>query len=91
MVGKLAPAWSTEPYRDPFGETSLMIIPPDADDALGPTLIISRTAAELHVDNFHWDTYAPIGRYSDLDAVVRAVRDILLSLPEISGGSRMLH
>jgi hypothetical protein len=90
-VRAAAPAWSAEAHRDPSGEISLMVVPPDADDAAGPTLVIHRVAAALHMDQFRWDNYAPIGEYQDLEAVLRAVRHLLQSLPLVSGGSMMLH
>jgi hypothetical protein len=90
-VYRLAPGWSAEAHRDPHGRLSLMIIPPNADDALGPTLIVRRTRAALCVDQFQWDDYSPIGAYRSIDAVLETLHHLLHALPRIAGGSTMLH
>jgi hypothetical protein len=91
LVNDVAPDWSVEVYTDPMGEVSFMIIPPDVDDAIGPTLIIYKAASVFHLDQFRWDEYGSLGDYLNLDDVFDAVRDALLSQPTIVGISTTLH
>jgi hypothetical protein len=71
----------------PYHERS----PPDADDAIGPTLIIHKAASIFHLDQFRWDEYGSLGDYLNRDDVFGAVRDTLLSKPTVTGTPTTLH
>jgi hypothetical protein len=87
----VVPAWSIEKHTDPDGEVNLLIIPPDADDAIGPTLIIYKTASGFHVDEFRWDEYRSHGEYFDRDDVLTAIRGTLLSALTMPGSATTMH
>jgi hypothetical protein len=91
LLEGLAPEWSVEVHTDPMGEVSLIITPPDVDDAIGPTLIIHNTACMFHLDQFRWDEYRSLGDYLSLDDVSVAVRGALLSVPMVAGAPATLH
>ena len=91
LVAAVAPAWSVEIYTDPMGEVSVLINPPNVDDAAGPTLIIYKSASVFHLDQFRWDEYGNVGDYLDLDDVSGAVRHVLLSQPMVARTSMTLH
>ena len=91
LVNGIAPDWSVEIYRDPVGEVSVLINPPDVNDACGPTLIIYKSASVFHLDQFRWDKYSSLGDYLHLDDVSDAVRGVLLSQPVLARTSTTLH
>lgn len=83
------PEWSIETYIDPDGEVSLMIIPPNVDDAIGPTLIVHKAGLNFHLDQFRWDEYRSVGVYFDLYDMLRAMDDVLSAIPGgLSAGAR---
>jgi hypothetical protein len=90
-VEGLAPEWSVEIHIDPVGETSLMIIPPNVDDAIGPMLIVHKVASMFLLDQFRWDSYDNIGEYTTLDRVHGAIKNALLSVPTASHELPTLH
>ena len=87
----VAPGWSVEICTDPLGEISLMIIPPNVDDAIGPTLIVHKAGLIFHLDQFRWDAYGGLGEYLDFDALRSAVSSTLLSLPIVRSSAITLH
>ena len=91
LVNCIAPGWSVEMDRNPTGEVNVMIIPPNGDDAAGPTLVIYKAASVFHLDQVRWDEYHSLGDYINLDDVSDAVSDLLLSQPMMAGPSITLH
>jgi hypothetical protein len=90
-VKGLAPEWSVDVHRDPVGEVSLMIMPPDVDDAIGPLLVVHKVASIFHLDQFRWDNYSAVGEYPSFDGVLYAVTQTLLALPSVCGSAITLH
>ena len=91
VVRDLAPDWSAEAMTDPVGETSLMIIPPEVCDEIGPLLVVHRVGALFRLDQFHWDVYSEIGEYRTFDELKNAVLQTLLTLPSIGSATGYLH
>jgi hypothetical protein len=87
----VAPDWSVETYADAVGEISIMIMPPNVDDAIGPMLVVHKAGLIFQLDQFRWDEYSSLGEYLDFDALRRAVSGILLSLPIMPGSAVTLH
>jgi hypothetical protein len=87
----VVPDWSVEKHTDPDGEVSLLIIPPDADDASGPTLIVYKVASVLHLDEFRWDEFRSRGEHFDRDEVLTVVRGIVLSALAMAGSPTTMH
>jgi hypothetical protein len=90
-VKSLAPEWSADVHKDPGGELSLMIMPPDVDDMIGPLLVVHKVASMFRLDQFRWDSYSNVGDYRTFDGLLDAVRRTLLSLPAVSGIGCTLH
>jgi len=86
-----APEWSVEIYTDAAGEISLMIIPPNVDDAFGPTLIVHKVALTFHLDQFHWDEYGSLGNYINRDEVQDAMNGALRSVLAAPRRGTTLH
>jgi hypothetical protein len=89
-VAGVAPDWSVELNRAISGEPSLVIMPPGADDAIGPTLVIHPHGRGFRLDRFQWDEYAPVAEFVSLQAVIGAVRAILSAL-SATPGSTLRH
>ena len=90
-VTGLAPEWLVEIQTDPVGEISVMIIPPNVDDTIGPMLVVYKVASVFLLDQFRWDRYGNVGEYSTLDGVRRAITGMLRSLSRVSCELTTLH
>ncbi|HET6606031.1 MAG TPA: hypothetical protein VFG62_05150 [Rhodopila sp.] len=77
MLADIAPQWSVELHGISAEDTSLIILPEDGEDALGPSLMISREDYGLRLDQIHWDELTEIGTFSVLAEVVGAIARIL--------------
>lgn len=91
VVGFL-PDWSVELHRAFNGEATLVLMPDDADDLVGPTFVVRREGGSFSLEQFHWDIYSTVGTFATLREVVYAVR---LSVADFSGamtpGSMLRH
>jgi hypothetical protein len=90
-IGAAAPDWSVELHCICSGEANLVIMPEDADDALGPTFIIRREGGALCLDQFHWNDYSQIGSFVHLRDAVAVVRTHIRGLASVTPVSRMRH
>jgi hypothetical protein len=77
LVAEMAPDWSVELIGICSDEASLVIVPEDGDDALGPTFAISRETYGLRLDKLHWDELTEVGVFACLDEVVDAVSELI--------------
>lgn len=91
-VGGFLPDWSVELHRAFNGEATLVLMPDDANDLVGPTFVVRREGGSLSLEQFHWDVYSTVGTFSTLRDVVYAVR---LSVADFSAamapGSMLRH
>lgn len=55
MVELIAPDWSVEMAGDCLADRSVVVMPPGADDRLGPTFIIRHVGTSVHIDAMQWD------------------------------------
>ena len=78
-VAATAPNWTVELYDEALGTATIIIMPEDADDEIGPTSFVHREGGAFCLDQLHWDSYSALGRFEDLGDVARAVRARLLS------------
>ena len=91
LVKTLAPEWSADIHCDPVGEISLMIMPPEVRDEIGPLLVVHKVASVFRLDQFRWDVYSVLGEYLAFDDLVRAVRRTLLALPGMCADDAVRH
>lgn len=91
VIADAAPDWSVELYADMPGSGTIIVMPDEADDELGPTYFVHREGGHLCLDQLHWDRYSSVGRYRDIDAVARALRDQLLALRGLPTTQQTLH
>ncbi|HBK08490.1 MAG TPA: hypothetical protein DDZ81_22000 [Acetobacteraceae bacterium] len=73
-IASIAPDWSVELEGACADEATLVLLPADGDDAIGPSFIISREADGFRVDQIHWDSLTEIGVFSSLSDVVATLR-----------------
>ena len=78
-VAIAAPNWSVELYDEALGAATIIIMPEDADDEIGPTYFVHREGSTFCLDQLHWDNYSALGRFEDLHDVARAVSIRLLN------------
>lgn len=86
VISVVAPAWSVELSQAFFGESNLVIMPEDADDAVGPTFVIYRDKGGFCLDQVQWDDTSAIGIYASLPAATDAV---VLMLAGLAGAMPM--
>jgi hypothetical protein len=77
MLADIAPQWSVELHGISAEDISLIILPEDGEDALGPSLMISREDYGLRLDQIRWDELTDMGTFPTLGDVVDAVARIL--------------
>jgi hypothetical protein len=73
-VASVAPNWSVELCHVFSEGAHLVIMPEDANDVLGPTLIIRHASDAYYLDQFHWDHYKELGTFTDISKLVSTVR-----------------
>jgi hypothetical protein len=73
MVARVAPAWTVELHGLCAQDTSLVVLPEDGDDAMGPSFSISRDAGGFRLDRVHWDDVTEVGVFPSLPDVMDAM------------------
>ncbi len=79
-IADVAPGWSVELHEASHGETTLLLMPAAAHDAIGPTFVLHDREGTVRLDQYQWDTYSELGAYSSLDDAMRDVRRRLAAL-----------
>jgi len=74
VVAGLGPTWSVELHYDMFGKATLVVLPEDLDDVIGPTLIIHADQSAFHVEELCGEAYRKLGEHRAWADVLRAVR-----------------
>lgn len=77
MLADVAPQWTVELHGVSVDDTSLIILPEDGEDALGPSFTINSSDFGLRLDQIHWDELTEIGSFTSLSAAVDAIALIL--------------
>jgi hypothetical protein len=72
-IADIAPEWSVELHGICAAETTLVLLPADGDDAMGPSFMISQNGTGYLVDHVHWDIVTEIGIFGSLDAAAAAL------------------
>ena len=73
-MAEAAPDWSVELQGICSDEATLVLLPEDGEDAMGPSLLVSRDSQGFRVDQVHWDVVTEIGIYASLLDVVDVLR-----------------
>lgn len=80
MVDDTAPAWSVELAGDCAADSSLVVMPPGADDRLGPTFIIRHVGKSVHIDALQWDECHHIATVPTIRHAADSLRSRLAAL-----------
>ena len=92
VVANIAPDWSVELYATGPDSGTIVVMPHDADDDIGPTYFVHLEGGALCLDQLHWDCYSSVGRFADLGGVAEALRRKLSSPATLAmPRSRTLH
>lgn len=73
-IAAIAPDWSVELECAGADDATLVVLPADGDDSIGPSFIVSRDAGGFRVDQIHWDSMTEIGMFSSLGDVAATLR-----------------
>lgn len=74
VVASLGPTWSVGLHHDARGKATIVVLPEDLDDAIGPTLIIRATRSGFHLEEMCEDACRSLGEHSAWADVLRTVR-----------------
>jgi hypothetical protein len=74
VIATLIPDWSVELHRDEFGEATIVIMPDDPNDAIYPTLIVSRYDSIFYLDELRQDSFRKLSDHLTWTELLRAVR-----------------
>jgi hypothetical protein len=74
VVAGLGPTWSVELHYDVLGQATIVVLPEDLDDAIGPTLIIHAGQSAFHLEELCGEAYRKLGEHLAWADVLRAVR-----------------
>jgi hypothetical protein len=84
VVAAITPDWKVELINNFPGETSLVIMPEDAADLIGPTFVVYQEPCGFRLDRFQWDTRSELGEYPRMRDAMLAVVTCLIHLSVIS-------
>ena len=74
VMAEAAPEWSVELQGLCAEEATLVLLPEDGEDAMGPSFLISRETYGFRVDQVHWDVVTEVGVYVSMSHVVDILR-----------------
>jgi hypothetical protein len=73
-MAEAAPEWSVELQDICIGEATLVLLPEDGEDAMGPSFMVSRETYGFRVDQVHWDVVTEVGVFVSMSDVVDVLR-----------------
>ncbi|MGD0103756.1 MAG: hypothetical protein ABSC06_06930 [Rhodopila sp.] len=76
-IGDAAPEWSVELQGFCADEATLVLVPEDGDDAMGPSFLVSRETCGFRIDQVHWDVVTEVGVFASMHDVVDVLRSRL--------------
>jgi hypothetical protein len=77
MLADIAPQWSVELHGVCVEDVSLIVLPEDGEDSLGPSFTVSREDYGLRLDQIHWDELTELGIFPTLSEVVDVIAHVL--------------
>jgi hypothetical protein len=69
-----APDWAVELHGICADEATLVLLPEDGEDAMGPSFMISRETYGFRIDQVHWDVVTEVGVFASMADVVDILR-----------------
>jgi hypothetical protein len=83
-MDEIAPQWSVELQGICVDEATLVLLPEDGDDSMGPSFLISRETYGFRLDQVHWDVLTELGVFGSLNDVVTTLGVRLAFFPEMA-------
>jgi hypothetical protein len=83
-MDEIAPQWSVELQGICVDEATLVLLPEDGDDSMGPSFLISRETYGFRLDQVHWDVLTELGVFGSLNDVVTTLGVRLAFIPEMA-------
>ncbi len=80
VLAECAPAWSAELNQASLDESTIVVMPQDANDLIGPAFVLHRSRGRVLLDQFRWDEYRKLGAFRTLDEALAALRARLIPL-----------
>jgi hypothetical protein len=78
-LAEVMPTWSAELNCATVDESTIVVLPPGANDLIGPAFVLHRSKGRIHLDQFRWDEYRKLGGFQSMDAALAVLRARLLS------------
>ena len=73
-MAEAAPEWSVELQGISIDESTLVLLPEDGEDSMGPSFMVSRETYGFRVDQVHWDVVTEVGVFVSMSDVVDVLR-----------------
>jgi hypothetical protein len=83
-MSEIAPDWSVELQGICEDEATLVLVPEDGDDVMGPSFMISRETYGFRLDQVHWDVLTESGVYASLNDVLAVLAARLAFYPDLA-------
>ena len=83
-MDEIAPQWSVELQGICVDEATLVLLPEDGDDSMGPSFLISRETYGFRLDQVHWDVLTELVVFGSLNDVVTTLGVRLAFIPEMA-------
>ena len=83
-MAEIAPDWTVELQGICADEATLVLLPEDGDDTMGPSFMISRETYGFRLDQVHWDTLVECGVYASLNDVITVLAARLAFYPDLA-------
>ncbi len=90
-LAEFAPDWATELDGICSDEATLVIVPENGDDEVGPSFVVSRENYGYRLDQVHWDAIHDLGLFASLADIMAAVRRLLTDVMQRPAARPTLH
>lgn len=84
LVLRVAPDWSVELSGDVTADRSLVVMPHEADDRMGPTFVIRLATNGMRLDQVQWDQYTTLLQAANMRRVLNILRTRLSALANVA-------
>lgn len=80
LLAETAPGWTAELNQSALDESTVVVLPPGANDIVGPAFILYWAEGRVRLDQFRWDEYRKLGSFATRDQALAAMTARLVPL-----------
>lgn len=84
LLARLPGGWTADLNLAEPDASTIVVLPPDASDVLGPAFVLYRAKGEtrgrFQLDQVRWEAYREIGSFASLDAALAEMLGHILAL-----------